>query len=560
MPDAHILSAPSVCAVLVLYRKALQDCVAWQTLLAARQALDRAHFRFEVIVYDNSPDPGPAPELPEFAQLVRDPANRGIAHAYNFALSRAVAGDYGWLLTLDQDTVLPKDFLARMVDHARKCGEDPAIGTVVPQLSEGNILLSPRRVRFARTSPVPRGYVGVPPGELHAFNAAALWRVQAILLIGGFSEYFWLDHLDIWMHRQLHRAGFRAFVAGDVQLQHSLSLLDYKTRVTTARYANFLEAESAFTDLSKPWLERAALTCRLAFRFLRQRQRKESPEIRKLTMDFVRYRLRTRRAPRIARWRRRILNIPGAHACARQAVSVCMAAYNGEPYIREQIQSILDQLCDGDELIIVDDASSDRTRDCILGFGNKQIRLIEHSENLGVLRSFEDAIRQARNAIIFLSDQDDIWRSDKVATIAEAFARHPDVTLIASGVRLIDSSGRPLNEPSGVRGRSFRAGFWANLLANHYQGCTMAFRAELRPEILPLPHGYDVLHDIWIGTRNSLSCGRVLFLDEPLVLYRRHASTSTGRQKLTFWRRFRVRFHLLCALFAYSRRRSSVAH
>jgi glycosyltransferase involved in cell wall biosynthesis len=229
-----------------------------------------------------------------------------------------------------------------------------------------------------------------------------------------------------------------------------------------------------------------------------------------------------------------------------------MAAYNGERYITAQLLSILSQLAAEDEVIVVDDASTDGTRERVQSLQDGRIRLIEHSRNMGVSRTFEDAIRGASGMILFLSDQDDLWVADKVSTILQQFQDNPSVTLVASDAAPIDQGGNSISE-SYLAGRgNFSPGLFANLIRNHYIGCTLAFRASLGSEFLPLPHRFDILHDIWIGVRNSLARGQAVYIDRPLILYRRHPHTVTGRKGLTLSHRIRVRLHLLLALAEFS--------
>ena len=101
-------------------------------------------------------------------------------------------------------------------------------------------------------------------------------------------------------------------------------------------------------------------------------------------------------------------------------ISVCMAVYNGEKYIREQIASILGQLAPGDELIISDDGSSDGTLDEARAFGDARIRLLANQLDRGYSGNFENAIRHAGGDIIFLSDQDDVWLPGRVEKMRAA--------------------------------------------------------------------------------------------------------------------------------------------
>jgi glycosyltransferase involved in cell wall biosynthesis len=229
-----------------------------------------------------------------------------------------------------------------------------------------------------------------------------------------------------------------------------------------------------------------------------------------------------------------------------------MAAYNGERYIEAQLRSILDQLKSGDEIVIVDDASGDRTVECVRALQSELIRLVGHDRNCGVSRTFEDAIRLAKNEILFLSDQDDVWMPDKVSAVLAEFEKDERVTLVASDAALMDMDGNLIAESYFANRGEFRPGVIANLIRNRFGGCTMAFQASIRAEVLPLPHGYDVLHDVWIGVRNTLSHGRAVYIDRPLILNRRHSGTATGRGALSLKRKLRIRVHLLLALASFS--------
>src|SRR5256885_16534565 len=109
-----------------------------------------------------------------------------------------------------------------------------------------------------------------------------------------------------------------------------------------------------------------------------------------------------------------------------------MAAYQGERYIALQLHSILEQLSEQDEVIIVDDGSTDATCQEIRRFEDPRIVLLENGQNRGVLRTFESALTRSSGEIVFLSDQDDLWLPKKVETILEAFARDQELMLVAS--------------------------------------------------------------------------------------------------------------------------------
>ena len=235
----------------------------------------------------------------------------------------------------------------------------------------------------------------------------------------------------------------------------------------------------------------------------------------------------------------------------RARISVCMATYNGERYIKDQLHTILAQLSSADEVIIIDDDSQDRTCEIIDDMRDHRISVIRNCANLGVLASFERAIRSASGEIIFLSDQDDLWASNKVSQFLNAFHNHPKAEVVISDAALINERAEIVT-PSLFARRPFRPGLLANLFHSRYIGCLMAFRSTLLPRVLPFPIGLDILHDYWIGTKNSVAGGATWYIDEVLTLWRRHGGNVTGVVPLSRRRQVRLRVHLLWALMSSS--------
>ena len=231
---------------------------------------------------------------------------------------------------------------------------------------------------------------------------------------------------------------------------------------------------------------------------------------------------------------------------------MCIAAYQGERYIAVQLRSILDQLCQDDEIIVVDDGSTDETCDEISALQDARVTLIRNIRNEGVLRAFETALSRSTGEIVFLSDQDDVWLPNKVGTVLDAFARDPDLMLVASDAILIDEDGAEIGDSFYAQRGQFRAGLWSNLLIGKFHGCTMAFRSALLQKALPFPPGRLVHHDTYIGCMNALMRGKTKYIAEPLVAYRRHATNATGRVKLSNYTRFKMRFQMLLGLLVSS--------
>lgn len=197
------------------------------------------------------------------------------------------------------------------------------------------------------------------------------------------------------------------------------------------------------------------------------------------------------------------------------AISVALAAYNGQDYIKEQITSILKQLSKDDELIVSIDPSTDHTLDIVSNIQDDRIQIL-NGPGKGVISNFENAISSCQNDLIFLSDQDDIWMDDKVEKVVSALEYN---VLVMHDAKIVDEKMNVI-EPSFFQYRNVHHGIYKNVLKNSYIGCCMAFRKELIPYILPFPKDIP-MHDQWIGLVAE-KIGTSYFLEEPLLLYRRH--------------------------------------
>jgi glycosyltransferase involved in cell wall biosynthesis len=127
-----------------------------------------------------------------------------------------------------------------------------------------------------------------------------------------------------------------------------------------------------------------------------------------------------------------------------ERVSVAMATYNGLAHLDEQIRSLLGALAADDELVVVDDASTDGTWERLQRFGDVRMRLHRNPVNLGVRDSFQRALSLARFDVILLADQDDVWEVDKRDRLLETFVADPRVMVVVSDASLIDGDGRRL--------------------------------------------------------------------------------------------------------------------
>jgi hypothetical protein len=208
-----------------------------------------------------------------------------------------------WLLLLDQDTSLPEDYLAAMLLNANRLATSLGIAAIVPTVFVGDFAVSPRRMLFNRHKAYPADKLGVADGELAAINSGTLLRVQDLLQIGGYSDQFWLDYSDWYVFHQLFLHGKLTWIASEIRLQHSMTVMDYDNLMSVWRYENFMIAEGAFNDLYKGWAENCMQTARLLARTCKQRIKLKNPEFSRISWRHFCKRLLVGRKERIKRWR-----------------------------------------------------------------------------------------------------------------------------------------------------------------------------------------------------------------------------------------------------------------
>jgi len=206
-------------------------------------------------------------------------------------------------------------------------------------------------------------------------------------------------------------------------------------------------------------------------------------------------------------------------------ISVALAYYNGGKYIEKQLYSILGQLGPEDEVVLSVDDASDGSAGLLerMAGDDGRIRLLE-GPGLGVVKNFEYAISACRGEIIFLSDQDDLWKENKVKKVMKAF-ENSDIDVVLHNAELIDGNEILQCGATMFDYRQSRTGLLKNLLKNSYVGCCMAFRSRIRPVILPIPDSM-YMHDYWIGTAGEMMGGTGM-LKECLIQYRRHEENVT---------------------------------
>ncbi len=233
-------------------------------------------------------------------------------------------------------------------------------------------------------------------------------------------------------------------------------------------------------------------------------------------------------------------------------ISVCMATYNGQKYISDQLCSIVTQLGNEDEIIISDDSSTDDTLEIINSLNDNRIRVLPGQKFGNTIYNLENAIKHSDGDIIILSDQDDVWLPGRVKQIVAELEK-ADLVLTDAYIvnEKLERQHKTLFESIGSK-----KGFFKNIIKNSYVGCCIAFNATIKKKIMPFPPNLP-MHDQWIGLVAEMFY-KVKFIPTPSVLYRRHganvSNTGSGSTS-TIGTKLKNRIRIFSAVMFYSIKR-----
>lgn len=214
-------------------------------------------------------------------------------------------------------------------------------------------------------------------------------------------------------------------------------------------------------------------------------------------------------------------------------ISVAMATYNGEKYLRRQLDSIYKQGLLPFEVIVTDDCSTDNTLIILEEYKVKYgLKYFVNESNVGFVKNFEKAMVLCSGDFIALSDQDDVWLPWKLERLFQSIG---DKVLICSDAALINENDTIIAD-SYFRYQNlypYLDNLFLNLLFNNFvTGCTILFKRELLALALPIPN--IRYHDHWLGLV-AIKHGGLIFLDEPLIYYRQHGGNDTGSHAFMSW-------------------------
>lgn len=211
-------------------------------------------------------------------------------------------------------------------------------------------------------------------------------------------------------------------------------------------------------------------------------------------------------------------------------ISIAMATYNGEKFLKKQLDSIYTQTYTNIEVVVTDDCSTDRTVDILKEYQeNHGLKYYVNDQNLGFVKNFEKAISLCRGEYITLSDQDDIWLPIKIKELITHIGNN---LLIHSDAYLIDESSNIFSNSYEKYSRKMvnPTSLIDTVINGYITGCTCMFSKRLLKDILPFPQNLYV-HDKWIGC-NAFYHNKIVYYDKPLIKYRQHAGNFIGVQDM----------------------------
>lgn len=210
---------------------------------------------------------------------------------------------------------------------------------------------------------------------------------------------------------------------------------------------------------------------------------------------------------------------------------VILAAYNGEKYIQEQIESILRQTIKPNKIIVRDDCSTDKTLDILLEYSKNTdipFLVIADGTNLGYIKNFEAMIEYTTSDFVFFSDQDDLWINNKAEVLLGALQRNATTNVVFSDAYLVNDEKKNIGSLWNSIGFSQSEeiiSLQRQLTNNIVTGATMAVRRNFLISTLPFPA--NVPHDYWIAT-NACATDGLFPVKDKLICYRQHAGNQIG--------------------------------
>ena len=265
--------------IIVLYKTKLSDSSSLNKYLSYNHILDVPK---QLIIYNNS-----AESIDFDANnhiVINSKNNDKLAKPFNFAYEYAKKINYNWLLLIDADTTINKEYFEKL-NYFLKSDISDNVVSIVPQLFQNNKSISPHINKFFYSIRQPFNRVGINCGNITAFNSLSMLRVSFIDAINGFNENYPLDMLDYWIYNQIFRLK-RAIYILDCKIEHDLSVNDYDNKMSVERYINLILAEDHFFK-NAGFFNYMLFKIRLLYRAIKQRISLQNKRFSQITFKHI---------------------------------------------------------------------------------------------------------------------------------------------------------------------------------------------------------------------------------------------------------------------------------
>ena len=221
------------------------------------------------------------------------------------------------------------------------------------------------------------------------------------------------------------------------------------------------------------------------------------------------------------------------------SIAILLATYNGEKYIKEQLDSIIHQTNQDWHLYVHDDGSTDGTVGILDSYASshpEKITLLDYQPMGGPCKNFLSMVEKVEAPYYMFCDQDDVWLPEKIEktlhVMRQAEISHGADTpiLIHTDLSVVDENKNTINPSFWNYSKIYPQWFKSYIdyaALNPVTGCTMLFNAKAK-EIIKRPYDVATMHDAWITFSVAAADGIIIGLEEAMILYRQHGNNTLG--------------------------------
>ncbi len=273
-----------ILCVIVIYKLMLKNSISFNSIINSQENINKNR---TIIIYDNSPESQNIPNsFPIQSIYFHDKDNGGLSAAYNFAVNYCSKKQIPWLLLLDQDTSLTKEYFSELDEILPTINLNEEVVCIVPKILSGRRKISPIILQTGGfIKKIKNDIHGIADFSITGINSGTLLKVDFIKSLGGFNPLFRIDMLDYWYFKMITKYHKKSYIMKST-LQHDLSIMDYST-VSVDRYENIIKAEFIFYRNYCSKNDLIIFCGRLFFRLIKQCIKVKNKKMARVTFNYL---------------------------------------------------------------------------------------------------------------------------------------------------------------------------------------------------------------------------------------------------------------------------------